>query len=151
MKLSGWLLITLGLILAFVAILLPTSVPTDGYEFAAAAGLRVPSVTNLGLMQRQMIVLQIGLAAFLGGCVLLAAGYVIEAMAARPGAPDPAAGLVIVEQHPEVIADPPASPPEVRYRDPVEESEAEKLWVRIGLGVVFAVGAILLAIALAAG
>jgi hypothetical protein len=82
MKLAGWILIVAGALVALVAILLPTSVPTDGYEIAAAAGLPMPStVSNLGLMLRQLVVLQIGLAAFLGGCVLLGAGHVAEVLA----------------------------------------------------------------------
>jgi len=61
MRTWGGLLITIGLLMTLVAFSLDTSVSSfDG-----------GAVNNLGLMQRQMMVLHTGLAAFIAGTVLV--------------------------------------------------------------------------------
>jgi hypothetical protein len=148
MKLAGAALIGIGAILVLIAVMMETGVETG----AAAYGGVIPAeVSNLGLMQKQMVTLLIGLAMFLGGCVFLAAGHVAD----RPP-PATASDLVAA-----VPAEAPAEArevPEDRFEGspvglhPVEESELEKKIFRIGVAVmIFVAIAILVAMGIGAG
>jgi len=63
MRSFGGLLIILGIVLVLAAFNLDTGVSSYG----------LGEVNNIGLLQRQMMVLQTGLAAFISGSVLIAA------------------------------------------------------------------------------
>ncbi|MBS3961459.1 MAG: hypothetical protein KGZ61_06465 [Sandarakinorhabdus sp.] len=83
MKIPGTLLAAIGLAVLAYAFTIDTSVamPLAGLGITPGDSL---SVTNFGLLQRQMMLSQLGLAAALGGILLFAAGAVIEAIAIRP-------------------------------------------------------------------
>jgi hypothetical protein len=68
MRTVGVLLIAIGLLMVFGAFNMSTSV----YSFGGG------EVNNLGMLQKQMMVLQTGLSFFLGGSVLFGAAAICE-------------------------------------------------------------------------
>lgn len=84
MKLAGGWLVALGLIAMVVALLLPTSIDTPRSVYLPSIGETIrsgtQSVLNLGLLQRQALVFEAGLAAIVSGVVLLAAGVLAAAI-----------------------------------------------------------------------
>ena len=73
MRQAGILLMLAGAIGTFVAFLMPTTVET--YSFSPLGG---SGVVNLGLLQNQMLVLHVGIGAFIAGAVLTGCGAIIE-------------------------------------------------------------------------
>lgn len=72
MKSNGAVLMMFGVLTVFGAFLINTSVPTY------SVGLGMSEIANLERMHEQSLVVQIGLALFLGGCVLFGCGAVQE-------------------------------------------------------------------------
>jgi hypothetical protein len=72
MKTVGYLLFIGGALMATTAFFLPTAV--DSSSGISASG----GTLNLGLLQNQMMILHVGLAAFLGGSVLIGCAAVAE-------------------------------------------------------------------------
>ena len=70
MKIPGFILAGVGLVITFAAVLMPTT--ADGSD-----------VYNLGLLQHQMMVFAVGLAAVVAGVALAAAGAAVEAIRAN--------------------------------------------------------------------
>jgi hypothetical protein len=80
MKLLGIGLIVLGSLLALIAFATETSVATGLASSSIAGGTFPSEVANLSLMQRQIMLLQTGLACFVAGCVFTGAGHVADAI-----------------------------------------------------------------------
>ncbi|MFL6863171.1 MAG: hypothetical protein ACJ8DZ_09240, partial [Allosphingosinicella sp.] len=78
MKAFGGTLLGLGVVLVIVALNLTTTVSTE-IPSSYLSGINIPStVMNIGLLQRQMMWLHIGLTSFIAGSVLLAAGILAD-------------------------------------------------------------------------
>ena len=92
LRIIGGLLIGAGVLAVFAAWLLPTTTEMPTYVSGIEIGGR--DVHNLGLLQRQMIVLYSGLSAALTGSVLYSAGAIIAALdrSRSPQAPDERGG-----------------------------------------------------------
>lgn len=72
-------MVALGILIAIAAQFLPTTVSS---EVSVLSGLPT-SVVNIGLLQRQMMLFQAGLALFLGGSVFFAVGSMCGVSANR--------------------------------------------------------------------
>lgn len=73
MKTAGFCLLVVGVVAALVSFFLPTTV--ESYSTYSIGG---GGTLNLGLLQNQMMVLQVGLAGFIGGAVLMGCGEIAE-------------------------------------------------------------------------
>jgi hypothetical protein len=76
MKTVGYFLFVGGAIMAAIAFFLPTAL--DSSSNASMIG----GTLNLGLLQDQMMILHVGLAAFLGGAVLIGSGEIANRLEA---------------------------------------------------------------------
>jgi hypothetical protein len=92
MRIAGSVLMILSVIAIGIAFIMDTSVSTYGVSSGLGlSGLNLPSqVSNLGLLQKQMMVLQTGLAGFVAGAVLYGMGEIAEIFRpmAHASAPD---------------------------------------------------------------
>ena len=80
MKGMGWTLIVLGVVLALWSCSAETSVHTD-MNYVEGLGLQeAKDVLNLGLLQRQMMMLEAGLAAIIAGTIAVCVGELRDAM-----------------------------------------------------------------------
>lgn len=81
MKGYGAALIALGVLVVIIALNLDITVRTEVSASSILSGVSVPSeVSNIGLLQRQMIWLQIGFSSCIIGAVFVAAGAVADAI-----------------------------------------------------------------------
>ena len=145
MKGWGGSLIAIGAIVVIVSWLLPVSVSTDTPDLEALRlGISLShtaDVLNIGLLQRQMIVFQSGLALAMMGAIFVGAGTIAEHLAgssveqepqsAPPEAAAPATP-VPAEQTPEEIAE--------------EAAEADRLLLKMG-GAMVAIILVILVLA----
>lgn len=82
MKLAGWFLLALAAVIAIFALQLDTDAATYVASGAGDGTMQATRAPSLALLQRQMMLFQLGLAAFVGGVLL----HVGSELAARPGA-----------------------------------------------------------------
>jgi hypothetical protein len=80
MKAAGWLLIAAGISLAIWALSTVTTIHTD-MKYIPGIGVQEASDTfNIGLMQRQMMLLESGLAAIITGTIAVCIARLRDAM-----------------------------------------------------------------------
>lgn len=75
MKAAGWLLLVGGLVTAFIALMLDTSIPSYGT-------LGIDRVTNISKVQTQTLTFGCGAVLFLAGSIFLGFGAVLDKMSA---------------------------------------------------------------------
>lgn len=76
----GWLLFAVGAVTALASFAIKTTIGTRA-PLSGGYGITVASeISNMGLMQLQMIVLAAGLALLVAGAVLAAAGAIVAEM-----------------------------------------------------------------------
>ena len=80
MRVIGWMLIVAGGILVIIGLATQTSIHTD-MNYVPGLGLQeAKDVLNIGLMQKQMILIHIGLASFISGVIVTCFGDLKVAM-----------------------------------------------------------------------
>jgi hypothetical protein len=139
MKTAGGLLLVCGIVLLFIALNLETSVSTYIPPTSIYSSETSGSVNNIGLMQKQMMTFQAGLAAILAGAIFLSGGSLVDAINPPPKE----------EPQPVATATPPPPPPpesvEPRVKRSPEEMAAEErqMWIWVGATIAAAVGLML--------
>jgi hypothetical protein len=136
MKAAGGSLLVLGIILLLVALGMETSVSTYVPSTSIYSPSIPESVNNIGLLQKQMMTFQAGLAAILAGATFLAAGFVVEAINPPPKeAPQPLPTFEAPPRNAELQVE----------RTPEElAAEERQMWIWVGATVAVAVGFMLL-------
>lgn len=77
----GWVLLVVGALIVMVGAGGETSTPVAASAYGSGYGIRLPDqVSNLSLMQRQTVMVLIGLFTAIGGLILIAAAGVIRAI-----------------------------------------------------------------------
>jgi hypothetical protein len=140
MKGFGASLLAVGVVIVIIALSLNTTVHTE-VPSSVLSGLTLPSdVSNIGLLQRQMVWLHIGLTSFVSGAVLLAGGVVADStMTNRPG---PLPGLAsddapsaAAPNDAELAADAPAAEAIPPADSPPDENFEKGLYWFAGIGL----------------
>lgn len=136
MKEAGTLLLVVGAILLLVSLSMDTSVST----YIPATSIYSPSmpssVENVGLLQKQMMAFQAGLAAVIAGTIFLTAGFILDAI--KPPSVEGASS------HPPVVS-PPPEPPKMPEQTPEElAAEERRVWIAVGVTILVIMAVVLL-------
>lgn len=124
MKNVGGSLLALGIVLLLVALGMETSVSTYMPPTSIYAPSLPSSVNNIGLLQKQMMAFQAGLAAILSGTIFLAAGFLVDAVS-PPAKEEP-------QPLPTFVPPPASDEPDARRTPEALAAEERQMWIWVG-------------------